>query len=77
MVRCVQVHILPLVHDKCTWTASTSLDIVGPLRVQSFCGKWYVVVVVDDFSRYSWVYFMASKDEAFGHFRSLVLKHKL
>jgi hypothetical protein len=50
------------------------LDTVGPSRVQSFRGKWYVLVIVDDFSRYSWVYFMASKDEAFGHFRSLVLR---
>jgi hypothetical protein len=50
------------------------LDTVGPSRVQSFGGKWYVLVIVDDFSRYSWVYFMASKDEAFGHFRSLVLR---
>ena len=50
------------------------LDTVGPSRVQSFGGKWYILVIVDDFSRYSWVFFMASKDEAFSHFRSLVLR---
>ena len=44
------------------------LDTVGPSRVQSAGGKWYVLVVVDDFSRYSWVYFLVSKDEAFGFF---------
>jgi hypothetical protein len=50
------------------------LNIVGPSRVQSFGGKWYVLVIVDDYSRYYWIFFMASKDEAFGHFRSLALR---
>ena len=53
------------------------LDTVGPSRVQSFGGKWYVLVIVDDFSRYSWVFFMASKDEAFSHFRNLALRLSL
>jgi transposase InsO family protein len=51
------------------------LYTVGPSRVQSFGGKWYVLVIFDDYYRYSWVYFMASKDEAFSHFKSLV--HRL
>ena len=50
------------------------LDTVGPSRVQSAGGKWYVLVIVDDYSRYSWVYFLVSKDEAFGFFRELVLR---
>ena len=33
------------------------MDLVGPARVRSVAGKWYVLVVVDDFSRYSWVFF--------------------
>jgi hypothetical protein len=41
------------------------IDTVGPVRVCSAGGKWYVLVVVDDFSRYSWVFFMESKGEAF------------
>ena len=32
------------------------MDIVGPARVRSDGGKWYVLVIVDDFSRYSWVF---------------------
>lgn len=47
------------------------MDTVGPARVQSVGGKWYVLVVVDDFSRYSWVYFLESKEETFGFFQSL------
>nr|CAE01974.2 OSJNBb0051N19.3 [Oryza sativa Japonica Group] len=50
------------------------MDIVGPARVQSVGGKWYVLVIVVDFSRYSWVFFMATKDEAFQHFCGLFLR---
>nr|CAH66676.1 OSIGBa0107E14.6 [Oryza sativa] len=50
------------------------MDTVGPARVQSVGGKWYVLVIVDDFSRYSWVFFMATKDEVFQHFRGLFLQ---
>ena len=32
------------------------MDTVGPSRVMSIGGKWYVLVIVDDFSRYSWVF---------------------
>ena len=52
------------------------MDTVGPARVQSVSGKWYVLVIVDDFSRFSWVFFMEFKDEAFGFVRDLVLKLK-
>jgi hypothetical protein len=33
------------------------MDLVGPARVRSAGGKWYVLVVVDDCSRYVWVFF--------------------
>ncbi|WVZ49116.1 hypothetical protein U9M48_000497 [Paspalum notatum var. saurae] len=46
------------------------MDIVGPARVASVSGKWYVLVVVDDFSQFSWVFFMEFKDEAFGFLRN-------
>ncbi|WVZ76059.1 LOW QUALITY PROTEIN: hypothetical protein U9M48_024061 [Paspalum notatum var. saurae] len=42
--------------------------------VASVSGKWYVLVVVDDFSRFSWVFFMEFKDEAFGFVQDLVLR---
>jgi hypothetical protein len=44
------------------------IDTVGPSRVCSMGAKWYVLVVVDDYSRYSWVFFLESKDEVFGYF---------
>jgi hypothetical protein len=33
------------------------MDLVGPARVRSAGGKWYVLVVVDDYSRYAWCSF--------------------
>jgi len=50
------------------------MDTVGPARVRSVGGKWYVLVIVDDFSRYSWVYFLETKDETFGFVRDLILR---
>jgi hypothetical protein len=50
------------------------MDTVGPSRVHSVGGKWYVLVIVDDYSRYSWVFFLESKDEVFEHFQSLALR---
>ncbi|KAJ9552638.1 hypothetical protein OSB04_016683 [Centaurea solstitialis] len=40
------------------------MDLCGPMRVQSLNGKKYVLVMVDDYSRYTWVKFLRSKDEA-------------
>jgi transposase InsO family protein len=49
------------------------MDTVGPFRVHSMGGKWYVLVIVDNYSRYCWVFFLESKDEVFQHFWSLAL----
>nr|GEZ83521.1 hypothetical protein [Tanacetum cinerariifolium] len=40
------------------------MDLCGPMRVKSVNGKRYVLVVVDDYSRYTWLFFLHSKDEA-------------
>ncbi|GJT79923.1 retrovirus-related pol polyprotein from transposon TNT 1-94 [Tanacetum coccineum] len=40
------------------------MDLYGPMRVKSINGKRYVLVVVDDYSWYTWVFFLHSKDEA-------------
>nr|GFA85317.1 retrovirus-related Pol polyprotein from transposon TNT 1-94 [Tanacetum cinerariifolium] len=39
------------------------MDLCGPMRIASINGKWYVLVIVDDYSRYTWVHFLRSKDE--------------
>nr|GFC50890.1 hypothetical protein [Tanacetum cinerariifolium] len=35
----------------------------GPMRVESINGKKYVLVIIDDYSRYTWTHFLRSKDE--------------
>jgi hypothetical protein len=52
------------------------MDLVGPARVRSVGGKWYVLVAVDDYSRYAWVFFLEEKGETFGFVRDLVLRLK-
>ncbi|GKF49447.1 retrovirus-related pol polyprotein from transposon TNT 1-94, partial [Tanacetum coccineum] len=39
------------------------IDLCGPMRVQSIKGKKYILVIVDDYSRFTWVKFLRSKDE--------------
>jgi hypothetical protein len=50
------------------------MDTVGPSRVCSMGGKWYVLVIDDDYSYYSCVFLLESKDEVFEHFRILALR---
>nr|GEZ61389.1 hypothetical protein [Tanacetum cinerariifolium] len=39
------------------------MDLCGPMRVASINGKKYILVIVDDYSRYTWTLFLCSKDE--------------
>ena len=40
------------------------VDLMGPTRTESMGVKCYIMVVVNDFSRYSWVEFLREKSEA-------------
>ncbi|GKD67014.1 retrovirus-related pol polyprotein from transposon TNT 1-94 [Tanacetum coccineum] len=39
------------------------MDLCGPMRVQSINRKKYILVIVDDYSKFRWVKFLRSKDE--------------
>jgi len=52
------------------------IDLFGPVITASLAGKQYGFVIVDDFSRYTWVLFLKHKDEAFEIFCSLVQNEK-
>ncbi|GJQ99410.1 retrovirus-related pol polyprotein from transposon TNT 1-94 [Tanacetum coccineum] len=39
------------------------MDLCGPMRVQTINGKKYILVIIDDYSRFTWVKFLRSKDE--------------
>ncbi|KAL8119322.1 hypothetical protein AgCh_016733 [Apium graveolens] len=40
------------------------MDLFGPVNVLSISRKRFCLVIVDDFSKFSWTYFLKSKDEA-------------
>nr|GEY80682.1 retrovirus-related Pol polyprotein from transposon TNT 1-94 [Tanacetum cinerariifolium] len=40
------------------------MDLCGPMRVESINGKKYILVIVYDYSRFTWVKLLRSKDEA-------------
>nr|GFA70589.1 retrovirus-related Pol polyprotein from transposon TNT 1-94 [Tanacetum cinerariifolium] len=40
------------------------MDLCGPMHAEIINGKRYVLVVADDFSWYTWVFFLHSKNEA-------------
>lgn len=45
------------------------MDLMGAIKVESLGGKKYSFVLVDDFSRYTWVYFLKEKSDTFDVFR--------
>ncbi|GKE26735.1 putative ribonuclease H-like domain-containing protein, partial [Tanacetum coccineum] len=48
------------------------MDLFGPTSVKSINHNTYCLVVTDDFSRFSWVFFLATKDERNGILKSFV-----
>ncbi|KAI3697266.1 hypothetical protein L6452_30160 [Arctium lappa] len=40
------------------------MDLCGPMSTQSINGKKYIVVMVDEYSRYTWLEFLRKKSEA-------------
>ena len=47
-------------------------DSNGPKSIHSLLGKKYVMIVKDDFTRYSWVYFLERKSNAPEAFRTFL-----
>ncbi|GJT22503.1 retrovirus-related pol polyprotein from transposon TNT 1-94 [Tanacetum coccineum] len=56
------------------------MDLCGPMRVASINGKKYILVIVDDYSRYTWTLFLRSKDETpetlHAYFKEEGIKHQ-
>ncbi|GMI96773.1 hypothetical protein HRI_003346600 [Hibiscus trionum] len=71
-------HRLPFSSSKSEASVALQLvhsDLLGPTRTPSYTGFHYVMVIVDDFSRFSWVYFLKHKSEAFSKF--VQFKHEV
>jgi len=41
------------------------MDLFGPSRTMSLGGNYYGLVIVDDYSRFTWTFFIATKDETY------------
>ncbi|GKA70358.1 zinc finger, CCHC-type containing protein [Tanacetum coccineum] len=44
-------------------------DLCGPITPPTPSGKKYIFLLVDDYSRYMWVYFLSTKDQVFDTFK--------
>ncbi|KAK4835283.1 hypothetical protein QYF36_007816 [Acer negundo] len=50
------------------------MDLMGPIQTESLGGRRYILVVVYDFSRFTWTYFLREKSKAFEKFKMLCVK---
>ncbi|GJR91926.1 putative ribonuclease H-like domain-containing protein [Tanacetum coccineum] len=48
------------------------MDLFGPTFVSNLMNKKYCLVVTDDYSRFTWVFFLESKDETCGFLKSFI-----
>ncbi|GJW75852.1 putative ribonuclease H-like domain-containing protein [Tanacetum coccineum] len=48
------------------------MDLFGPTFVKSIMKNMYCLVVIDDYSRFSWVFFLATKDETSGILKAFI-----
>jgi len=48
------------------------MDLFGPTTYTNIGGNKYGFVIVDDFTRYTWVFFLSDKSDAFATFKSFV-----
>ena len=44
------------------------MDLFGPTKTKSLNGNHYVFVLVDNFSCFTWIFFLEHKDQVFSHF---------
>ncbi|GKC43488.1 retrovirus-related pol polyprotein from transposon TNT 1-94 [Tanacetum coccineum] len=50
------------------------MDLCGPMRTESINGKKYVLVIVDDYTRFGWVRFLQTKDETPHAIKKFIVK---
>nr|GEW95834.1 putative ribonuclease H-like domain-containing protein [Tanacetum cinerariifolium] len=50
------------------------MDLFGPTSISSLNHKWYCLVVTDDFSRFTWTFFLKTKDESSGILRNFIIE---
>ncbi|GJW35015.1 retrovirus-related pol polyprotein from transposon TNT 1-94 [Tanacetum coccineum] len=73
-VWCKQVHASHKLINMISTTRVLELlhmDLFGSSSIQSYGGNFYTLVIVDDYSRYTWTLFLKTKNEAFDKFKAL------
>ena len=53
------------------------MDLFGLTKTLSFEGKRYCLIIVDDFSKYTWVFFLTHKDVTFQIFEKFARDFKM
>ena len=48
------------------------MDLFGPTTYTSIGGNKYGFMIVDDFTRYTWVFFLGDKSETFYAFKTFI-----
>ncbi|GJX63931.1 putative ribonuclease H-like domain-containing protein [Tanacetum coccineum] len=61
-----------LVNSICKPLHMLYVDVFGPTNIKSLMKKSYCLVVTDDFSRFSWVFFLTTKDETSGILKTFI-----
>ncbi|GKC90919.1 retrovirus-related pol polyprotein from transposon TNT 1-94 [Tanacetum coccineum] len=69
-----QPKVVPCNHSK---LELLHMDLCGPTRVASINGNRYILVIVDDYSRFPWVYFLRTKDETLEIIKNFIARVQL
>ena len=48
------------------------MDLIGPITPTSLGGAKYALIITDDYSRYSFIYFLKSKAETASRFKEFL-----
>ena len=53
------------------------IDLIRPSTIRSYGGNSYIVVIVDDYSKFTWTLFLKQKNDTFKAFKSLQMCYKI
>ncbi|GJV87519.1 retrovirus-related pol polyprotein from transposon TNT 1-94 [Tanacetum coccineum] len=70
----LQPKLVPSTHYK---LELIHMDLCRPMSVESINGNKYILVIVDDYSGYTWVYFLRTKDEALEMIKKFIAQVQL
>jgi transposase InsO family protein len=45
------------------------VDVCGPMQTKPLGGAYYFLLFIDDYTRYTWVYFLRKKSDVFEYFK--------